>query len=159
MRTPISFTTKPTSPTLRYFASAFSMAATICGESGVTSGSNRATTLPLRSNRNFVKFHLISPPVVGFADESVRYWYSGVMSDPFTETFDIIGNCTLYFRVQKVLISSFVPGSCAPKLLAGTPTITRPRSLYFSYTDSNAEYWGVYPQRLATLTTISTLPL
>jgi hypothetical protein len=33
------------------------------GESGVTFGSNRARILPSRPARNFVKFHLISPPV------------------------------------------------------------------------------------------------
>jgi len=48
------------------------------------------------------------------------------------ETFDIIGNVTLYFLLQNVLISSFVPGSCDPKLFAGIPTITSPLSLYFS---------------------------
>lgn len=74
----------------------------------------------------------MSPPVFGFADLSVKNWYSGVWSSPFTETLDIIGNFTLYLDWQKVLISWFVPGSCAPKLLAGIPTITKPRSLYFS---------------------------
>lgn len=57
-----------------YWVSAFSMAATTCGESGVTSGSKRATIFPLRSTRNLVKFHLISPPVFGCNEESVRYW-------------------------------------------------------------------------------------
>ena len=37
--------------------------------------------------------------------------------------------------------------------------MTKPWSLYFSYKDSNALYCGVKPQRLATLTTRTTLPL
>jgi hypothetical protein len=49
-----------------------SMAAVTCGESGVTADSNRSTGLPLRSNRNLVKFHLISPPICGLTDLSVR---------------------------------------------------------------------------------------
>jgi len=39
-----------------YF-SAFSIAWVTSFESGVTAGSNRSTTLPFRSTRNFVKFH------------------------------------------------------------------------------------------------------
>ena len=53
-------------------SSADSMAAVTCGESGVTAGSNRSTGLPLRSKRNLVKFHLISPPICGLTDLSVR---------------------------------------------------------------------------------------
>src|SRR5882757_6075897 len=49
-----------------------SMAAVTCGESGVTAGSKRSSGLPLRSNRNLVKFHLISPPICGLTDLSVR---------------------------------------------------------------------------------------
>src|SRR5438445_13224656 len=113
-------------------ANAFSIALVNSGESGVTLGSNRAITRPSGPIRNLVKFHLISPPVCGFADVSVRNWYSGAMSLPFTETLAIIGKVTEYFVLQNVLISSFVPGSCDPKLFAGTPTITSPRSLYFS---------------------------
>src|SRR5258708_1319597 len=56
-----------------YYFNAFSMAEVTSGESGVTLGSKRAITLPSRPTRNLVKFHLISPPVVGFALESVRY--------------------------------------------------------------------------------------
>jgi hypothetical protein len=49
-----------------------SMAAVTCGESGVTAGSNRSSGLPSRSNRNLVKFHLISPPICGLTALSVR---------------------------------------------------------------------------------------
>src|SRR6267154_2412093 len=101
-------------------------------ESGVTAGSKRARIWPSGPTRNFVKFHWISPPVFGFADLSVKYRYSGVLSSPFTETLDIIGNFTFYLDWQNVLISWFVPGSCAPKLFAGIPTITKPRSLYYT---------------------------
>jgi hypothetical protein len=59
-------------PFQNYRASAASMAAVTWGESGVTAGSKRATGLPLRSKRNLVKFHLMSPPICGFSDLSVR---------------------------------------------------------------------------------------
>src|SRR4029077_4689598 len=111
-------------------------------ESGVTADSKRCTTLPLRSTRNFVKFHLMSPAMAAPVC-LVRYWESGVWSSPLTDTFLYMGNVTLYFREQKVLISSFVPGSWAPKLLAGKPTMTKPWSLYLSYKDSSALYCGV----------------
>ena len=45
---------------------------TTSGESGVTLGSKRATGFPLRSKRNLVKFHLISPASLGSVDLSVR---------------------------------------------------------------------------------------
>src|ERR1019366_5564645 len=50
----------------------FSIAALTSGESGVTAGSKRATTLPSRSTRNLVKFHLISPATAGLAAPPVR---------------------------------------------------------------------------------------
>src|SRR3954463_10934240 len=89
-----------------YFPSACSMTAVTSAESGVVAGSKRETTLPLRSTRNLVKFHLISPAVFGLGAVLVRYLYSGVVSSPFTDTLDIMGNETLNLRVQKVLISS-----------------------------------------------------
>src|SRR5258708_9685589 len=142
-----------------YFPSADSTAAVTSGESGFVAGSNRATGFPLRSNRNFVKFHLMSPANCGSDVGSVRNVYSGVLSSPFTDTFDIIGKLTLYFELQNFLISSSVPGSCDMKLFAGTPTITSPRSLYFSYSPSSAVYCGVNPHLLATFTSSTTLPL
>jgi hypothetical protein len=56
-----------------YCFRADSMAATTSGESGVVAGSKRETGLPLRSKMNLVKFHLMSPPMVGLAVLSVRY--------------------------------------------------------------------------------------
>src|SRR4051812_9773537 len=56
-----------------YLPSACSIAAVTCAESGVTSGSKRETTLPLRSTRNLVKFHLISPEFLGSVALPVRY--------------------------------------------------------------------------------------
>src|SRR5262249_52282186 len=64
------------------YCNCFSIASVTSLESGVTAGSNRCTTLPLRSTRNLVKFHLISPDrpaPVSF----VRYPYSGAWSAPF----------------------------------------------------------------------------
>src|SRR6266852_1482418 len=49
-------------------ASALSIDAVTSGESGVTAGSKRARISPSGPTRNFVKFHLISPPGFGFAD-------------------------------------------------------------------------------------------
>ena len=43
------------------YCSCFSIAPVTSLESGVTAGSNRCTTLPFRSTRNLVKFHLMSP--------------------------------------------------------------------------------------------------
>ena len=51
----------------RSYLSSFSIAEIIPGESGVVAGSNLCTTLPLRSTRNFVKFHWMSPATAGFA--------------------------------------------------------------------------------------------
>jgi hypothetical protein len=48
-----------------YYFNCFSIAAITSFESGVTAGSKRCTTLPLRSTRNLVKFHLISPVMPG----------------------------------------------------------------------------------------------
>ena len=50
-----------------YCASSFSIADVTSGESGLVAGSKRFTTWPLRSTRNFVKFHLMSPARAGFA--------------------------------------------------------------------------------------------
>src|SRR4051812_24928488 len=90
----------------RYRASACSTACFTSAESGVTAGSNRRMILPSLPMRILVKFHLMSPPV-----SEVRYWYSGTISPPFTDTLLIIGNVTLYLRLQNVLISSLLPGS------------------------------------------------
>jgi len=58
----------------RYFRllRAFSTAEVRSFESGSTSESNRAITLPSGPIKNFVKFHPMSPPVFGFAVLSVR---------------------------------------------------------------------------------------
>ena len=53
------------------------------------------------------------------------------MSSPLTEIFAKRGNVVLNFAVQKARISSFVPGSCPMKLLAGKARTSKPRSLYF----------------------------
>jgi hypothetical protein len=54
------------SPEAHCFSS-FSIAPTTSGASGFTGDSKRATTVPLRSARNFVKFHLMSPIISGLA--------------------------------------------------------------------------------------------
>jgi len=51
---------------------------------------------------------------------AVKNWYSGALSSPFTEIFAYIGKVTLYLLLQKVLISSLVPGSWPPKCWPGT---------------------------------------
>jgi hypothetical protein len=57
---------------LIYFK-ASSTAFTTAGSSGVTPGSKRAKIVPSLAIRNFVKFHRMSPPVLGFWSLSVRY--------------------------------------------------------------------------------------
>lgn len=56
------------------YCRAFSIAPVTTADSGSIAGSKRAITLPLRSTRNFVKFHWISPPVAGLLFLSVRNW-------------------------------------------------------------------------------------
>src|SRR6202049_5347123 len=80
-----------------YLFKAASTAETRPPESGSTSGSNRWITLPLRSTRNLVKFHWISPPVLGLVLASVRNWYRGALSAPFTEILENIGKVTPNF--------------------------------------------------------------
>jgi len=138
---------------------AASMALRSSGASGATLEPKRAITLPFLSARNFVKFQPTEPPVDGFKFLSVRNWYRGAWFLPLTDTFANMGNVTLYLMEQKVLISSLVPGSCQRKSLAGNPRTTSPLSLYFWYSASKPAYWGVKPQRLATLTMRVTLPL
>jgi hypothetical protein len=55
------------------YRKAFSTACTNAGSFGDTCGSKRATTVPSRPIRNFVKFQRISPPVFGFCTWSVKY--------------------------------------------------------------------------------------
>src|SRR4029077_10473970 len=60
---------------------------------GVVVGACRATTLPLRSTRNLVKFHLIDGP--SMPDFSLfRYWYSGCTRKPLTSILANIGKVT-----------------------------------------------------------------
>ena len=117
--------------------SAPSMAEVNSADSGSTFESKRFSTSPFFPIRYLVKFHFGSPAALP------RNWYSGAASVPFTEIFEDIGNVTLYLREQNVLISASVPGSCPPKLLAGTPTSTRPCALYFSQIFSSPAYCGV----------------
>src|ERR1700731_1636741 len=62
--------------------------------SGFLSGEWRATILPARSIRNFVKFHFMFavPRKPRFA--RVRYRYSGCALGPFTSIFANMGNLT-----------------------------------------------------------------
>src|SRR3984893_11163811 len=58
--------------------------------SGAVVGAWRATTLPERSTRNLVKFHLIDAPST--PDFSFfRYWYSGCARKPLTSILANIG--------------------------------------------------------------------
>src|SRR5260370_7182495 len=64
-------------------ASALSIDAVTSGESGVTAGSKRARICPSGPTRNFLKFHLISPPVFRFAHFSLTYIYHLPLLPPF----------------------------------------------------------------------------
>src|SRR5262245_19319524 len=106
--------------------SACSIVCTTFTLSGSSLLEKRATTFPERSTRNLLKFHEMPPANSGFVSLLVRNLYSGSILLPLTEIFANIGKVTLYFVEQNVLISSFDPGSCQRKLLAGKPITTRP---------------------------------
>src|SRR5436190_11964838 len=57
---------KPPDSKPYFSARYFSIACDTSSLSGFTLGSKRATTCPLRSTRNLLKFHLISPAKSGF---------------------------------------------------------------------------------------------
>src|ERR1035441_5238107 len=163
-------------------ASAASIAATTAGSSGTTSGENRATTFPSRPIRNFSKFHripgsgfvaakpfLLRKPFsfsrnpsrvspMAFGSASISALYSGSVAGPVTVIFENIGNSTPNVALQNVAISSFDPGSCAPKSFAGKPSTTNPWSLNRAYNCSSPSYCFVNPHLDATFTTSSTLP-
>src|SRR5262245_45714539 len=81
------------------------------------------------------------------------------MSSPLTEIFEQSLNDTC-LAAQNSLISLSLPGSWLPKLFAGKATISRPLSLYCLYSVSRPAYClSVSPQRLATLTMRTGLPL
>ena len=65
----------------------------------------------------------------------------------------------LKFTSQKFLIWTFVPGSCPPKSLLGTPITTNPSDLNSSHSDCNPSYWLVNPHSEAVLTRSITLPV
>src|SRR6267154_6128499 len=58
--------------------------------SGFAVGACRATTLPERSTRNLVKFHLIDGPS-NPAFSLFKYWYSGCTRKPLTSILANIG--------------------------------------------------------------------
>ena len=112
-----------------HFASSCSIALSNSSESGSTPDLKRLTTLPCLSTRNFSKFQPTSPDKSPFQPPDVRNEYRGCLSEPFTEIFSNMSNVTLNFVEQNSLISSFVPGSCPPKLFAGKPRILNPFAL------------------------------
>ena len=61
--------------------------------------------------------------------------------------------------LQKVWISASVPGSWPMNWLQGTPSTTRPWSLYSEYSFSSPSYCGVSPHFDAVFTTSTTLSL
>src|SRR6185312_12387830 len=80
---------------------------------GLVVGAWRATTLPCRSTRNLVKFHLMdSPSNPDFS--RFRYLKSGCASLPLTSIFSNIGNVTSYVLAQNCWISADDPGSWCP---------------------------------------------
>src|SRR5262245_47119275 len=113
---------------------------------------------PSRPMRNFSKFQRISPVCPSLSDVSWSCSYSACLSSPFTSIFSESGNCTPYVVLQNVLISSAVPGSCAPNWLQGIPSTAKPLAPYCSCNFSSPSYWGVSPQNDATFTMSVTLP-
>src|SRR4051812_29506184 len=100
----------------------------------------------------------MSPACPSESAVGVSCWYSGCRPSPLTSTFSDSGNFTSYFVLQKVLISSGVPGSCSPNWLQGIPTTEKPCAPKRSYSFSNPSYCGVSPQNDATFTSSVTLP-
>src|SRR5690606_26854607 len=72
----------------------FSIADVTASLSGVSFELNRATTLPLRSTRNLLKFQVISPPNSPFVFLSVRNLYNGSISWPLADIFATLGKVT-----------------------------------------------------------------
>ena len=65
--------------------------------------------------------------------ESFKKVYKGSSLGPFTSILLKRGKVTLYFSVQKNLISSLVPGSCALNWLQGKAKISKLSSLNLLY--------------------------
>ena len=61
--------------------------------------------MPLRSNRNLVKFHLMSPPICGFTDFSVKKVERRFIFTQHTD-LGIMGKVMSYMLWQNVLISA-----------------------------------------------------
>ena len=78
------------------------MADVTSGESGVTLDSKRWTTLPLRSTRNLVKFHLMSPGV-GWVSVFGQVLIKRRLVVSLDRNLDVQGKVTLYFPSAKGL--------------------------------------------------------
>jgi len=74
--------------------SSLSMIATTAGSFGFVPDPNRATTVPLRSIRNFSKFQPILPAPLGLVSSDVRNLYSSQAFSPFTSTLANMSNVT-----------------------------------------------------------------
>ena len=74
--------------------SACSMACTTSGDSGVVREPKRATTRPVRSIRNLLKFHVIAPLQLVVVAGSVSQRYSGCWPSPLTTIRANIGKVT-----------------------------------------------------------------
>ena len=72
------------------------------------------------------KFHLgiAEFPKLFFAHKNIECAF-----EPLTSTLCVNGKLTLKFTSQNFLISLFVPGSCPPNWLEGTPSTIKPLSL------------------------------
>src|SRR3569833_712335 len=139
-----------------YFASALSTSAFIAASSGVVRGPNTPAIEPSLLIRHLWKFHL---GAASSPSSPASHLYIGCAFAPITSSFAAIGKSTPKRVSQNVLISPSVPGSCAPKLLAGTPSTTSPLSFLSFQSCSRPTYCGDSPHRLATFTTSTALPL
>ena len=96
--------------------------------SGFVWGENLFTGSPFLLIKNLVKFHFIfsDPNKPGLLE--VRYLNKGWAPGPFTSIFENNGKVISYFKLQKLEISSSVPGSWLPNWLQGNPSISNPLS-------------------------------
>ncbi|CAK8986798.1 Hypothetical protein SCF082_LOCUS705 [Durusdinium trenchii] len=104
---------------------------------GIVCGSARLTTVPSRSTRNLVKFHLMKAPIAP-PFSFLRYVNSGCAPSPLTSIFSNIWKVTPKLSVTNLRITSGEPGSWPPNSLDGNARISSPRSLYSSYSCCNS---------------------
>src|SRR3990167_683926 len=118
-----------------------------------TSGWNTGPPPCRRASRYLWKFQRGAWPVCW-----ASCWKNALACGPFTLLLANMGKRTPKVLSQNSAISLLLPVSCE-KSLDGKPSTTRPLPWYLACRASSSLYCPVKPQKLAVLTTSSTLPL